>query len=93
MKGAIFLLLVALLTFIPYGMQHYEVVATHLTWLRPFVFGAREVPCEAGSGKGIPVNGLQLVLPCDTSHGSVISAHAYPSVWEGRKKRGIRVSM
>ena len=39
MKGIIFLLLLALLTFIPYGLQHYDVVATHLGPLKPFVFG------------------------------------------------------
>jgi hypothetical protein len=39
MKGAIFLLLMALLTVIPYGMQHYDVVATYLAPVKPFVFG------------------------------------------------------
>ena len=76
MKGVIFLLLMAVLTVIPYSMQRCEVVATHLAWLRPFVFGEREVPCEAGSGS-VLWEGAQRVLPCHTPHGSVISAHAY----------------
>ena len=52
MKGVIFLLLVALLTFIPYGMQRYRLLATYLAPVKPFVFGAgvaqhREHPNEA----------------------------------------------
>jgi hypothetical protein len=40
MKGVIFLLLMALLTFIPYGMQRYPLLATYLAPVKPFVFGA-----------------------------------------------------
>ena len=39
MKGVIFLLLLALLTVIPYGMRHYGPVGTHLAPVKPFVFG------------------------------------------------------
>jgi len=88
MKGVVFLVLMAVLTVIPYSMRRYEVVATHLASLRPFVFGEREVPYEAGSRKGVPSNTAQLVLPCDTPYGSVISAAAYPSVWEDQTDKG-----
>ena len=52
MKGVIFLLLMAVLTFIPYGMQRYPLLATYLAPVKPFVFGAgvsqhRERPDEA----------------------------------------------
>jgi len=39
MKGVIFLLLLAVLTVIPYGMQRSALMATYLAPLRPFVFG------------------------------------------------------
>ena len=63
MKSVIFLFLMALLTFIPYGMQRYDVVATHLARVKPFVFGVRvrDVPPELREqtgGKGVTVDAV-----------------------------------
>ena len=44
MKGVIFLLLLALLTFIPYGMQRSGLLATYLGYVKPFVFGESGPP-------------------------------------------------
>jgi len=84
MKGMIFLLLMALLTFIPYGMQRYPLLATYLAPVKPFVFGAGVVqhlwrPDEASLlAKKDPAPGIVARKrgSADTVHGKE-GAHVY----------------
>ena len=81
MKGVIFLLLMALLTFIPYGMRHYGPVGTHLAPLKPFVFGTSE-PSEARAGRSVLMKGAvsnPLAVARESYRGSLILAEAHPS--------------
>ena len=90
LKGVIFPLLMALLTFIPYGMRHYGPVGTYLAPVKPFVFGTSE-PSEAGSGRSVLMKGAvrdPLAIAREAYRGSLISAEAYPSEWQKQDGEG-----
>jgi len=66
MKAMIFLVLMAVVTVIPYGMQHYDVVATYLAPLKPFVFGAqvKDLPSDQQvGGTGVFLKAVQKDSP------------------------------
>jgi len=74
LKGVIFPLLMALLTFIPYGMRHYGPLGTYLAPLKPFVFGTSE-PSATGSGRSALMKGAvrdPLALARETYRGSLL---------------------
>jgi hypothetical protein len=71
MKGVIFLVLLAVLTFIPYGMQRSGLLATYLAPVKPFVFGTPalvQTPAVKTTGTHDYVNtwwGFSLSYPAD----------------------------
>jgi hypothetical protein len=81
LKGVMFLLLMAVLTFIPYDMRHYGPVGTHLAPLKPFVFGTSEL-LETSAGRSVLMKGAvsnPLAVARERYRGSLVLAEAHPS--------------
>ncbi len=74
MKGVIFLLLMAFLTVIPYGMRQCDSLAGCFAKLKPCAFGAHvrdlssDLREQTGSMKGVVVNAVVKNSPAFRSH-------------------------